>query len=175
MKPYIHAKNSARLERLTAEVRDLRDALAARTDERDALRALLEQCHEYLDDGDRDAGEERALLRGIAAALPAGALDEPAAPTYPPADERTAAPLPPELLARAARHGLTRDGDHWWVRGALSCALVWLCPVREAWCWEPESASLHAPEPPRCATEAEALTSACDWIEAGEPAEVSRG
>lgn len=84
------------------------------------------------------------------------------------------ADLPQELLARAAGHGLTR-GRAWWTRScALAIAWEGVGALAGQWFWAPETLSYGQERGLRAACEAEALTAACDWIEAGEP-EVPRG
>lgn len=81
-----------------------------------------------------------------------------------------------DLLERAAAHGLTRDDElGMWLRNGSVLALVWaVAAPGDEWSWEPESAPFDAPPPPRFATEAEALTAALYWLDAGEP-EVAHG
>ena len=81
------------------------------------------------------------------------------------------ADLPPDILERAAAHGLDRRPDGWF-RDVGAHALVWRAGA--AWFWAPETWPVNRlPYAPRFATEAEALAAALDWLDAGEP-EVSR-
>lgn len=90
--------------------------------------------------------------------------------------------LPPDLLARAERYGLTR-GDRAgrsWRRGGQR-ALVWpelpesgWLAGFPTWLWAPEPWAIGSGGAGCFASEAEALAAACDWLDAGEP-EVPRG
>ena len=76
--------------------------------------------------------------------------------------------MTPELLARAEAAGLTR-GRAWWGRpvGGVK-AIVWEHSAQ--WWWAPET-SPHSRDGFRAFDdEADALSAALDWIEAGEPA-----
>lgn len=88
--------------------------------------------------------------------------------------EHHPASLSPELRARAEAAGLEWD-PHGWSRaqavrpggterlvGRDDAGLWWWAPESEPW-----SAVVRAP---RFATQAEALTYALDWVDAGEPA-----
>lgn len=78
--------------------------------------------------------------------------------------------MSPELEARAAAHGLVR-GRSWWGRARYPAALVFAPDNSLTWYFQPERS--HTSRDRRAfATEAEALTAALDWLDAGEPREV---
>lgn len=79
----------------------------------------------------------------------------------------------PELLARAAAHGLERD-DRGWSRGGQRTYLVGThesgvlgaAPSWVRWWWAPEAGPVG---PERFVEESEALAGALAWLDAGEP------
>jgi hypothetical protein len=85
----------------------------------------------------------------------------------------TPAELPPALLTRAAAHNLTRDARGWsrpgqraYLVGTHESGVIGAAPSWVRWWWAPEEEKVG---PERFQDEAEALSLALDWLDAGAP------